>query len=62
MVVTYELKPGTKPSPEQIKMIEEAAKMPISFDEDSPELTPELAEGFRKAALERDRRNQRNQA
>ncbi len=56
MIVTYELKPGQKPTPEQIERIREAAKRPIVFDEDSPELTPEAIEGFRKAARERNLR------
>lgn len=62
MVVTYELKPGAKPTPEQIAMIEKAAALPITFDEDSPELTPEMAEGFRKAAMNRERKKKLNQA
>ena len=56
MIVTYELKPGQKPTPEQIARIREAAKRPIVFDEDSPELTPEAVEGFRQSARERNRR------
>ena len=46
MLITYELKPGTKLTPEQIRMIEEAAKRPIEFDEDCPETTPEQAKKF----------------
>lgn len=56
MIVTRDRIPGAKPSPEQIAMIEAAKKRPIVFDEDSPELTPEAAEGFRKAAQERNLR------
>jgi hypothetical protein len=56
MIVTKELTPGAKPTPEQIEMIEKAKKMPIVFDEDSPALTPKAAEGFRVAARERNRR------
>ena len=60
MMVTYELKPGTELTPEQLRMLEEAQSYPIVFDEDSPELTPEMAEGFRKAARERNRRLRQN--
>ena len=41
MIVTYELKPGQKPTPEQIARIREAAKRPIVFDEDCPPMTEE---------------------
>ncbi len=46
MLITYELKPETELTPEQIRMIEEAAKRPITFDEDCPETTPEQAKMF----------------
>ena len=46
MLITYDLKPDTKLTPEQIRMIEEAAKRPITFDEDCPETTPEQAMRF----------------
>ena len=48
--------PGAKPTPEQIARIEAAKKLPIAYDEDSPALTPEAIEGFRRAAHERNRR------
>jgi len=35
-------------TPEQIKELEEAAKMPIVFDEDCPELTDEQLAQFRR--------------
>ena len=57
MIVTKKRVPGAKPTPEQIEMIEAATKLPITFDEDSPALTPEAIEGFRRAARERNRRN-----
>ena len=56
MLVTYKRKRGTKLTPEQNAMIEAAKKMPIVFDEDSPDLTPEAEEGFLRAAKERNRR------
>ena len=56
MIVTRERIPGAKPTPEQIAMIEAAKKLPVFFDDDSPELTPEAIEGFRRAARERNLR------
>ena len=53
---TVILTKNQKPTPEQIAQIREAAKRHIIFDEDSPELTPEMYEAFQKAAI---RRNQR---
>ena len=40
---------------EDRKMLEEARKNPITFDEDSPELTPEMEKAFRMAAKTRNR-------
>ena len=40
-IIRRVVKPGDKPTPEQIKMLEEAAKMPITYDEDCPEYTYE---------------------
>ncbi len=60
-IIKSTLKPGDKPAPEQIKMIEEAAKRPVEFDEDCPELTDEQIAEFReilrKRAEERKRQN-----
>ena len=39
MIKTEKLKPGDKPTTEQIKRVEQAAKMPIVPDEDSPVYT-----------------------
>lgn len=47
---------GQKPTEAQIKEIEEAAKRPVFFDEDSPELTPkQYAE---MAAIARQKREE----
>lgn len=48
MLVTYTRKKGTPLSPEQIAEIEEAAKYPIVFDEDCPEMTEEQLRQFRR--------------
>ena len=62
MIVTKKRVPGANPTPEQIEMIEAAKKMPITYDEDSPALTPEAIEGFRRAAQERNRRREQGTA
>jgi uncharacterized protein (DUF4415 family) len=41
MTITNKLKPGEKPTGKQLKRIEEAEKMPVFADEDSPVYTPE---------------------
>lgn len=48
---------GQQPTAEQIKEIEEAAKRPITFDEDCPELTEEQIKQF--AMLARKQRAER---
>ena len=40
---------------EQIKEIRDAEKMPIIYDEDSPEMTPAMEKAFRLAAKNRNR-------
>lgn len=40
---------------EQLKELEEAKKYPIIYDEDSPELTPEMEKSFLLAAVSRNR-------
>ena len=46
MLISYNLNPEMQMTPEQIRMIEDAAKRPIEFDEDCPETTPEQAKRF----------------
>ena len=48
MTVTYERKQGTPLTPEQIAEIEEAAKYPIVFDDDCPEMTPDQLAQFKR--------------
>ena len=47
MLIKYEMVPGTRLTEEQIQEIELAKKKPIVFDEDAPELTPEMIEALR---------------
>lgn len=58
MIKTVTLDRNMKPTEEQIKEIEEAAKKEIVFDEDSPEMTPAMEKAFRLAA--KNRNTQRN--
>lgn len=48
MTVTYFVPEGQKPTPEQVARIREAAKYPIVFDEDCPEMTEEQLRQFRR--------------
>ena len=41
MIVSYSITKNQKPTPEQIAEIREAAKRPIVFGEDCPEMTDE---------------------
>ena len=54
MIRTVTLDRNQKPTKEQIRQIEEAAKRDIVFDEDSPELTPAMEKAFRLAAKNRN--------
>lgn len=54
MTKTVILTKHTLPTEEQIREIQEAAKQEISFDEDSPELTPAMEKAFRLAAKNRN--------
>ncbi|MCI9386952.1 MAG: hypothetical protein HFH77_11505 [Lachnospiraceae bacterium] len=54
MIRTVTLDRNQKPTKEQIRRIEEAAKREIVFDEDSPELTPAMEKAFRLAAKNRN--------
>ena len=52
-MVKYEIHSKKTPTEEQIKMLEEAAAKPASFDEDCPELTAEELAQFRRVSEER---------
>jgi hypothetical protein len=55
MIITTTLSKDAKLTEEQIKEIEEAKKYPITYDEDSPEMTPEMEKQFKVAARMRNR-------
>ena len=58
--IKYRFKCGQKLTQKQIDEIENAKKLPVTFDEDSPEIdpvkTPELYAALMKAVGERNRR------
>lgn len=54
MIKTATLTRNQKPTDEQIKQIEMAAKREIVYDDDSPELTPAMEKAFRLAAKNRN--------
>ncbi len=47
MIRTYILKKGQKPTEEMLRQVAEAAKRPITFDEDCPELTDDQIAEFK---------------
>ena len=55
MIVKSTLNDGEKITEDQLKEIEAAKKMPIVYDEDSPELTEEMEKAFLVAARSRNR-------
>ena len=56
MIKTFTINPGQKPTEEQLREIEEAAKRPIVPDEDYPELSPAMHKAFKCAVVQRNRR------
>lgn len=46
---------GQKPTPEQLQEVIEAKKQPITFDEDSPELSPAMYKAFKSSVIQRNR-------
>jgi hypothetical protein len=55
MIITSSLSSDEKITSEMKKETEEAKKMPITFDEDCPELTPAMEEQFKCAVRMRNR-------
>lgn len=56
METNYTTKPGQKPTEEQLREVEKAAKSPIVFDEDCQEMSPAMMKAFRIVAIQRNRR------
>lgn len=55
-MVIKTLTPEMRLTREQVAMLEEAEHYPIVYEEDCPELTPEMAAAFKRAAKARDQR------
>ena len=55
-MVIRTLTPGMCLTDEQKNMLEEASRLPVTYEDDCPELTAEMAEAFRRAARARDAR------
>lgn len=56
MTKTFIINPGQRPTDDQIKEVLEAKKQPITFDEDSPEMSPAMFKAFKSAVMQRNRR------
>ena len=55
MTVTYTI-PDRDLTPDEIAELEAAVRRPITYDEDSPNLTPETYAAFKRAVAARNRR------
>ena len=55
MTVTATLERNAKLTSDQINEIRAASAIPITYDEDSPRLTPAMEKAFRLAAMNRNR-------
>lgn len=56
MTKTFVINKGQKPTEEQIQEIQEAKKYPVTFDEDSPELSPAMYKAFQSSVAQRNRK------
>jgi len=58
-IITSTVRVGQKPPKDVIKRIREAARKPIRYTEDCPELSPEALKEFAHLAAERNRRRKK---
>ncbi len=56
MIKTYIIDKNQTPTAEQIEEVREAAKHPVTFDDDCPELSPAHEKAFKAAAAQRNTR------
>lgn len=56
MIKTFCIEKDQKPTKEQLQEIEEAAKKPIVFDEDSPEMSQAMYKAMERKCAQRNRR------
>lgn len=57
MLRKFTIEDGQEPTEAQLAEVKAAAKRPVQFDEDAPELSPALYKAFECAARQRNRRN-----
>lgn len=55
MIKTLTIENNQELTKEQLKEVEEAKKSPITFDEDCPELSPNMMKVFKSAVAQRNR-------
>ena len=55
----FSIEKGQQPTEEQLLEIEEAKKYPITFDEDSPELSPAMHKAFQSAVMQTNKKKKR---
>jgi len=58
MIITYNRKPGTPLTPEQIARLDALKDRPIVFDEDCPEMTDEQLKQFKRVHPRQDESRQ----
>lgn len=57
-MVTFELKPGAKLTPDERKMLSDAKKLPVIYDDDSPEMTADMERAFIEARRQKPYRGE----
>lgn len=60
MTTEFMIEKGQKPTPEQLQEVMEAKKKPITFDEDSPELSLAMYKAFKSSVIQRNRQKKRS--
>lgn len=55
MIKTLIIENSQGPTKEQIAEVEEASRHPIVFDEDCPELSPQMIKALKSAVVKRNR-------
>lgn len=60
-IKTFTLKSDQKPTKKQLEEVRAAAKLPLTFDEDSPEFTDEQLAQFRRVSEIRREERKQNQ-
>lgn len=56
MIKTFTINSDQRPTDDQLREVLEAEKQPITFDEDSPEMSPAMFKAFKSAVIQRNRR------